>query len=80
MKQIKEDYKEFWTSIIHVLSGHQKVAGEQYVSQPRQVSALNHKDFRVKLVTSSDAAVVVVTSRGDVYALHEYQCRKVVSK
>ena len=63
-----------------LFEGHLKVAGERYVTQPRQVAALNHKDVRMKLVTSSDAAVVVVTTKGDVYALHEYQCRKVVSK
>ena len=50
------------------------------VSQPRQVSALNHKDFRIKLVGASDAATVVATEKGDIYVLHEYQCRKIASK
>ncbi|KAK2162357.1 hypothetical protein LSH36_100g11000 [Paralvinella palmiformis] len=60
--------------------GHQKTPGELIISYPRQVSALIHKDMSIKLVTSCDAATVVVTKRGDVYALHEYQCRRIVSK
>lgn len=60
--------------------GHYKVGGESLVSQPRPVAALCHKDTHIQQVTASDAATVIVTSKGDVYALHEYQCRKIVSK
>lgn len=50
------------------------------MTQPRMVSAFNHKDFAVKHVAASDAATIVASGRGDVYALHEYQCRKIASK
>ena len=63
-----------------VQTGHLKVAGEPVVSMPRLVSAFNHKDFSVRLVSASDAATAVVTAKGDVYVLHEYQCRKIVSR
>jgi hypothetical protein len=56
------------------------VSGESIVSQPRLVSAFNHPDFRIKLVAASDAATIVATEKGDLYALHEYQCRKIASK
>ena len=62
------------------VAGHIKVAGEKHVTQPRQVSALAHDDVSIRLVTCSDAATVVYTSKGDVFVLHEYQCRKIVSK
>ena len=57
-----------------------KWPGERLISQPRPVSALNHKDMQLHLVAASDAATVVVTSKGDVYVLHEYQCRKIITK
>ncbi|XP_076077944.1 inhibitor of Bruton tyrosine kinase-like [Mytilus galloprovincialis] len=46
----------------------------------RQVSALNQKDIFFEKVECSDAAVVCLTSQGDIYVLHEYQCRKIASK
>ncbi|CAC5394250.1 unnamed protein product [Mytilus coruscus] len=46
----------------------------------RQVSALNQKDILFEKVECSDAAVVCLTSQGDIYVLHEYQCRKIASK
>lgn len=58
--------------------GHSKVVAKQ--SQPRQVSTLNHNDMVIKMVASSDAATVVLTGKGDLYVLHEYQCRKITSK
>jgi hypothetical protein len=61
-------------------TGHQKVAGEKIISQPRIVSAFNHPDIRIKFVSASDAATIVATEKGDLYALHEYQCRKIASK
>ncbi|XP_017362184.1 inhibitor of Bruton tyrosine kinase isoform X2 [Cebus imitator] len=54
--------------------------GEKCVTAPRQVSALHHKDFTVSLVAASDGATVCVTSRGDVYLLADYQCKKMASK
>lgn len=58
--------------------GHSK--GTEKQSQPRQVSALNHTDMVINLAASSDAAIVVLTGKGDLYVLHEYQCRKIASK
>lgn len=46
----------------------------------RQVSALNHKDILLDKVACSDAAIVCLTTQGDIYVLHEYQCRKIASK
>uniref|UniRef100_A0A8C5PWA2 Inhibitor of Bruton tyrosine kinase n=1 Tax=Leptobrachium leishanense TaxID=445787 RepID=A0A8C5PWA2_9ANUR len=54
--------------------------GEKYVSNPRQVSALHHKDVCISLVSVSDGASVCVTEKGDVYLLCEYQCKKLASK
>ncbi|CAH2249161.1 inhibitor of Bruton tyrosine kinase isoform X1 [Pelobates cultripes] len=54
--------------------------GEKYVSSPRQVSALHHKDICISLISVSDGATVCVTERGDIYLLSEYQCKKLASK
>ncbi|XP_033741198.1 inhibitor of Bruton tyrosine kinase-like [Pecten maximus] len=58
--------------------GHSK--GTEKQSQPRQVAALNHSDMVISLAASSDAAIVILTGKGDLYVLHEYQCRKIASK
>jgi len=58
--------------------GHPK--GTEKQSQPRQVSSLNHKDVVIERVSCSDAATVCLTKKGDIYVLHEYQCRKIASK
>ncbi|KAM6185438.1 inhibitor of Bruton tyrosine kinase [Rhynchocyon petersi] len=54
--------------------------GEKYVTAPRQVSALHHKDVTLSLVAASDGATVCVTTRGDIYLLADYQCKKMASK
>ncbi|XP_047414121.1 inhibitor of Bruton tyrosine kinase isoform X1 [Sciurus carolinensis] len=54
--------------------------GEKYVTVPRQVSALHHKDITLSLVAASDGATVCVTTRGDIYLLADYQCKKLASK
>ncbi|XP_041419014.1 uncharacterized protein LOC108705643 [Xenopus laevis] len=54
--------------------------GEKFVSCPRQVSALHHKDINITLVSASDGATVCVSERGDIYLLSEYQCKKLASK
>nr|XP_004660449.2 inhibitor of Bruton tyrosine kinase isoform X1 [Jaculus jaculus] len=54
--------------------------GEKCVVCPRQVSALHHKDITLSLVAASDGATVCVTTRGDVYLLADYQCKKIASK
>ncbi|XP_067674243.1 inhibitor of Bruton tyrosine kinase-like [Haliotis asinina] len=58
--------------------GHQK--GEKLQSQPRLVSALSQKDITIKSVSCSDAATACLTMKGDIFVLHEYQCRRIMSK
>lgn len=50
------------------------------MTAPRQVSALHHKDVTIAMAAASDGATVVVTERGDVYLLAEYQCKKMASR
>ncbi|XP_068613172.1 inhibitor of Bruton tyrosine kinase [Brachionichthys hirsutus] len=54
--------------------------GEKCVTAPRQVSALHHKDVIVAMAAASDGATVVVTEKGDVYLLADYQCKKMASR
>lgn len=54
--------------------------GEKCVTTPRQVSALHQKDIAMSLVAASDGATVCVTTRGDIYLLADYQCKKVATK
>ncbi|TNN60589.1 Inhibitor of Bruton tyrosine kinase [Liparis tanakae] len=54
--------------------------GEKCVTAPRQVSALHHKDVTIAMVAASDGATVVVTEKGDVYLLADYQCKKMASR
>ncbi|XP_013865164.1 inhibitor of Bruton tyrosine kinase isoform X2 [Austrofundulus limnaeus] len=54
--------------------------GEKCVTSPRQVSALHHKDVTIAMAAASDGATVVVTEKGDVYLLTEYQCKKMASR
>ena len=64
-----------------IFIGHQRIGKEVVrVTQPRPVSAFSHKDVQIHHVASSDAAIVVATSKGDVYTLHDYQCRKIAAK
>uniref|UniRef100_A0A1A8RFS5 Inhibitor of Bruton agammaglobulinemia tyrosine kinase n=2 Tax=Nothobranchius rachovii TaxID=451742 RepID=A0A1A8RFS5_9TELE len=54
--------------------------GEKSVTAPRQVSALHHKDVSIAMAAASDGATVVVTEKGDVYLLSDYQCKKLASR
>ncbi|XP_059195458.1 inhibitor of Bruton tyrosine kinase [Centropristis striata] len=54
--------------------------GEKCVTAPRQVSALHHKDVTIAMAAASDGATVVVTDKGDVYLLADYQCKKMASR
>uniref|UniRef100_A0A3Q0QZL9 Inhibitor of Bruton tyrosine kinase n=1 Tax=Amphilophus citrinellus TaxID=61819 RepID=A0A3Q0QZL9_AMPCI len=54
--------------------------GEKCVTAPRQVSALHHKDVTISMAAASDGATVVVTEKGDVYLLADYQCKKLASR
>lgn len=58
--------------------GHQK--GDRLQTAPRQVSALNHGDVEFTHVVSAEGAIVCATKKGDIYVLHEYQCRKIASR
>lgn len=58
--------------------GHLK--GDRTEINPRLISALNLHDTAIDGVIASDGATVCWTDKGDVYVLHEYQCRKVASK
>ncbi|XP_064460638.1 inhibitor of Bruton tyrosine kinase-like [Ornithodoros turicata] len=58
--------------------GHPK--GDRLQTAPRQVSALSHADVEFTHVISANGAVVCATKKGDVYVLHEYQCRKIASR
>ncbi|KAK3580483.1 hypothetical protein CHS0354_001084 [Potamilus streckersoni] len=60
--------------------GHPKIKADRKISQPRQVSALNLKDLLIVSVCCSSAATVCLTGQGDIFVLHEYQCRKIASK
>ncbi|XP_053737434.1 inhibitor of Bruton tyrosine kinase isoform X2 [Synchiropus splendidus] len=54
--------------------------GEKCVTAPRQVSALHHKDVSIAMAAASNGATVVVTDKGDVYLLVDYQCKKMASR
>ncbi|XP_056141679.1 inhibitor of Bruton tyrosine kinase [Lampris incognitus] len=54
--------------------------GEKCVTAPRQVSALHHKDVNISMAAASNGVTVVVTEKGDVYLLAEYQCKKLASR
>jgi len=53
---------------------------EKYIFTGKKVSCINFKDTTIKLVGASTGATVVYTEKGDVYVLHEYQCRKIASR
>ncbi|XP_013162963.1 PREDICTED: inhibitor of Bruton tyrosine kinase [Papilio xuthus] len=55
---------------------------DKVVPAPKRVAvSINTKDqTEIQLVATSDAATVFTTSRGDVYLLHKYLCKKIVIK
>ncbi|XP_037129472.1 inhibitor of Bruton tyrosine kinase isoform X1 [Syngnathus acus] len=54
--------------------------GEKCVTVPRQVSALHHKDVNIAMAAACSGATVIVTEKGDVYLLTDYQCKKMASR
>ncbi|XP_045069335.1 inhibitor of Bruton tyrosine kinase-like isoform X2 [Coregonus clupeaformis] len=54
--------------------------GERCVTAPRQVSALYHKDVTITMAVASNGATLVVTEKGDIYLLADYQCKKLASR
>lgn len=58
--------------------GHSK--SDLHVSQPRQVSGVYKEDESITCVHACDSATVIATKLGSVYLLHNYVCRRIVSK
>lgn len=52
----------------------------KYILSPKVVKQLNLGRALIELVASSDGAIAVCTNNGDIYVLHEYQCRKIASR
>lgn len=65
-------------ALLIIVTGQQK--GERYQTHLRQVSQLFHKEASIVLVACSDAAIACLTSRGDIFLLHDYTCRKIASR
>lgn len=59
--------------------GHIK-GPESTIPAPKIVSAIQLKDTTIEHVSASAGATVVINNKGDVYLLHEYQCRKLTSR
>lgn len=55
---------------------------DKIVGTPRRVaiSMNNKEEAGIQLVDAADAATVITTSRGDVYLLHKYICKKIAIK
>ncbi|XP_057690335.1 inhibitor of Bruton tyrosine kinase isoform X2 [Corythoichthys intestinalis] len=54
--------------------------GERCVTAPRQISALHQKDVTIAMAAASGGATVIVSEKGDVYLLADYQCKKIASR
>lgn len=52
----------------------------KYIIAPKVAKQLNLGNAYIKLVSSSDGAIGICTNKGDIYVLHEYQCRKIASR
>ncbi|XP_044735447.1 inhibitor of Bruton tyrosine kinase [Chrysoperla carnea] len=59
--------------------GHDITSGKTVI-MPKQVATMRGNNFLITDVAVSDGATVVAVKRGDIYVLHEYQCRKIASK
>jgi alpha-tubulin suppressor-like RCC1 family protein len=60
--------------------GHKMRTDDKYISTPKAVRILNFSETQIVAVDSSDGAISVCTKKGDIYVLHEYQCRKIASR
>ncbi|KAL3285870.1 hypothetical protein HHI36_000390 [Cryptolaemus montrouzieri] len=60
--------------------GHEPISGNYFVNVPKQVKVINAENCSIKQVASSDGAIAIMNVKGDIYVLHEYQCRKIASK
>ena len=55
--------------------GH--LRGDKTIPLPKLVSSFNEKDVKIDRVATSDGAIVVLTSAGDILALHEYKTKRI---
>ncbi|XP_050296908.1 inhibitor of Bruton tyrosine kinase [Anthonomus grandis grandis] len=63
--------------------GHQLInqSDDKYILTPKRVKCISTtEDNYIKLACSGTGASVVYTKKGDVFVLHEYQCRKIASR
>lgn len=60
--------------------GHKMRTDDKYITTPRAVRILNFSETEIVAVNTSDGAISVYTKKGDIYVLHEYQCRKIASR
>ncbi|XP_077287148.1 inhibitor of Bruton tyrosine kinase [Arctopsyche grandis] len=56
--------------------GHTKDK-EKTILAPKKVSGIGLDDCTIECVAVSDGATVATTSKGDIYLLHQYQCKKI---
>ncbi|EFA06701.1 inhibitor of Bruton tyrosine kinase [Tribolium castaneum] len=60
--------------------GHKMRPDDNYVTSPKAVRILNFTETEIVALDSSDGAISIYTKKGDIYVLHEYQCRKIASR
>ncbi|XP_060529154.1 inhibitor of Bruton tyrosine kinase isoform X4 [Cylas formicarius] len=53
---------------------------DKFIFTPKLVKVFNYNEISLKLVCCSNGATIVYTKKGDLYALHEYQCKKIASR
>lgn len=53
---------------------------DKYVAIPKAVKLCNFEETEIKALDSSDGAISFYTKKGDVYVLHEFQCRRIASR
>ncbi|XP_068698933.1 inhibitor of Bruton tyrosine kinase-like isoform X2 [Montipora foliosa] len=58
--------------------GHSK--GEEHQILPRQISGLADRNVSISKLTCSDAATVCATTKGDIFLLNLYTCRRIISR
>lgn len=60
--------------------GHKMRTDDKYVAIPKAVKLINFEESEIKALDSSDGAIAFYTRKGDVYVLHEFQCRRIASR
>lgn len=55
-------------------------SGKKYIMTPKQIPSFHSSNSTITLVAGSIGATAFLTSTGDIYVLHEYQCRKIAGK